>query len=106
MSVSVSAWEVALFKLKFLLRRNTHPSLVQVKFKGKQTNKQTKKVVIVFLGLNDFGGFKGRREMTRFQVVPFAISANFAFNLSVKVYAGQNPYKNGEFFFFLARKTQ
>ena len=60
-------------------------------------NKQ--KVVIVFLGLKDFGGFKGRREMSRFQVVPFTISANFGFNLSVKVYASENPYKNGEFLF-------
>ena len=64
---------------------------------NKQTNKQ--KVVIVFLGLKDFGGFKGRREMSRFQVVPFTISANFGFNLSVKVYASENPYKNGEFLF-------
>ena len=63
----------------------------------RKTNKQ--KVVIVFLGLKDFGGFKGRREMSRFQVVPFTISANFGFNLSVKVYASENPYKNGEFLF-------
>ena len=41
--------------------------------------------------------FKGRQEMSRFQVVPFAISANFCFNLSVKIYARENPYKNGEF---------
>ena len=61
-------------------------------------NKQ--KVVIVFLGLKDFGGFKGRREMSRFQVVPFTISANFGFNLSVKVYASENPYKNGDLFGF------
>ena len=66
----------------------------------RKTNKQTnKKVVIVFLGLKEFGGFKDRREMSRFQVVPFAISANFGFNLSVKVYASENPYKNGEFLF-------
>ena len=25
------------------------------------------------------------------------ISANFGFNLSMKVYARENPYKNGEF---------
>ena len=62
--------------------------------KGKK-NKETKKAVIVFLGLKHFGGFKGRREMPRFQVVPFAVSANFGFNLSVKVYASENPYKNG-----------
>ena len=37
--------------------------------------------------------------MSRFLVVPFAISANFGFNLSVKVYASENPYKNGEFLF-------
>ena len=35
--------------------------------------------------------------MARFQVVPFAISANFGFNLSVKIYARENPYKNAEF---------
>ena len=50
-----------------------------------------------FLGLKDCGGFKGRREMSRYQVVPFAISANFGCNLSAKVYAGENPYKNGDF---------
>ena len=38
---------------------------------NKQTNKQ--KVVIVFLGLKDWC-FKSRREMSRFQEVPFAIS--------------------------------
>ena len=62
-------------------------------------NKQTKKVVIAFLGLKDFGGFKGSREVSRFQVVPFAISANFGFNLFVKVCASENPDKNGEFLF-------
>lgn len=35
--------------------------------------------------------------MSRSQVVLFAISANFGFNLSAKVYARENPYKNGEF---------
>ena len=35
--------------------------------------------------------------MSRYQVVPFAISANFGRNLSTKVYAGKNPYKNGDF---------
>ena len=54
-------------------------------------------VFITFLGLKDCGGFKGRREMARYQVVPFAISANFGCNLSAKVYAGENPYKNGDF---------
>ena len=43
--------------------------------------------------------------MSRFQVVPFAISANFGFNLSVKIYARENPYKNGEFLIgFLVQK--
>ena len=50
-------------------------------------------VFITFLGLKDCGGFKGRREMSRYQVVPFAISANFGCNLSTKVYASENPYK-------------
>ena len=35
--------------------------------------------------------------MSRFQMVPFAISANFGFNFSVIVYAGENPYRNGQF---------
>ena len=35
--------------------------------------------------------------MSRYQVVPFAISANFGCNLSAKVCAGENPYKNGDF---------
>ena len=43
------------------------------------------------------GDFKGGPEVTRFQVVSFAISANFGFNLSVKVHARENPLKNGEF---------
>ena len=54
-------------------------------------------VLITFLGLKDCGGLKGRREMSRYQVAPFAISANFGSNLSAKVYAGGNPYKNGDF---------
>ena len=37
--------------------------------------------------------------MSRFQVVPFTISAKFGFNLFVKVYASENPYKTGEFLF-------
>ena len=69
------------------------PSRVKVKFKGKQKNP----VFITFLGLKDCGGFKGRREMSRYQVVPFAISANFGCSLSAKVYASENPYKNGDF---------
>ena len=64
---------------------------------GQIQRKAKNPVFIEFLGLKDFGGFKGRREMSRFQVVPIAISANFGFNLSVKVYARENPYKNGEF---------
>ena len=35
--------------------------------------------------------------MSRYQVVPFAISANFGCNLSAKVYAAESPYKNGDF---------
>ena len=42
--------------------------------------------------------------MSRFQVVSFAISANFGFNLSVKVYARENPHKNGEFLVGFYRK--
>ena len=63
-----------------------------------QIQRKTKNpVFITFLGLKHCGGFKGRREMARYQVVPFAISANFGCNLSAKVYAGENPYKNGDF---------
>ena len=73
-----------------------------------QIQRKTKNpVFITFLGLKDCGGFKGRREKSRYQVVPFAIAANFGCNLSAKVYASENPYKNGDFFgWFLARKTQ
>ena len=42
--------------------------------------------------------------MSRYQVVPFAISANFGCNLSAKVYAGENPYKNGDFLVGLERE--
>ena len=35
--------------------------------------------------------------MSRYQVVLFAISANFGCNLSAKVYAGENQYKDGDF---------
>ena len=63
-----------------------------------QIQRKTKNpVFITFFGLKDCGGFKGRREMSRYQVVPFAISANFGCNLSAKVYASENPFKNGDF---------
>ena len=64
----------------------------------RSNSKENKKPsFITFLGLKDCGGFKGRKEMSRYQVVPFAISANVGCNLSAKVYAGENPYKNGDF---------
>ena len=60
-----------------------------------QIQRKTKKpVFITILGLKDCGGFKGRREVSRYQV--FAISANFDCNLFAKVYAGESPYKNGD----------
>ena len=63
-----------------------------------QIQRKTKNpVFITILGLKDCGGFKGRREVSRYHVVPFAISANFGCNLSAKVYAGENQYKNGDF---------
>ena len=63
-----------------------------------QIQRKTKSpVFITFLGLKDCGGFKGRREKSLYQVVPFAIAANFGCNLSAKVYASENPYKNGDF---------
>ena len=65
-----------------------------------QIQRKTKNpVFITILGLKDCGGFKGRREVSQYQVVPFAISANFGcINLSAKVYAGESesPYKNGD----------
>ena len=44
--------------------------------------------------------------MARFQVVPFAISANFGFNLSMKIYARENPYKNAEFLVAFSTKKK
>ena len=78
--------------------RAVYPSRVQVKFKEKQKTH----FFIAILGLKYCGGFKqyhfkGRQEISRCQVVPFAISANFGGNLSAKVYAGENPYINGNF---------
>ena len=64
---------------------------------GRIQRKTKKTVFITFFGLKDCGGFKGRREVSRYQVVPFAISANFGRNLSAKVYASENPYKNAVF---------
>ena len=68
----------------------------------RSNSKENKKPsFITFLGLKDCGGFKGRREMSRYQVVPFAISANFGCNLSANVDAStdasENPCKNGDF---------
>ena len=73
-----------------------------------QIQRKTKKSFFfpTFLGLKDCVGFKGRREISRYQVVPFAILTNFGFNLSVIACAAENPYKNGEFGWFSARKTQ
>ena len=68
---------------------------------GQNERKTKSPGFIVFLCLKDFGGFKGRREMSRFQVVSFAISSKFGFNISAKVYARENPYTDGEFLFFL-----
>ena len=86
-------WLSKTFSGNFL--RAGHPSRVQVKFQGKQ--QQEKTAFITILGLKDCGGFKGRQEMSGYKVVPFAISANFGCNLSANVYAGENPYKKGEF---------
>ena len=66
----------------------------QVKLKGKRDNQ----FFIVLHGLKDF-------RMSRFQVVPFTISANFGFHPCMKIYARENPYKNGAVFgSFLAQK--
>ena len=42
--------------------------------------------------------------MSRYQVVQFAISANFGCILSTKVYASENPYKSGDFLVGLWRE--
>ena len=45
--------------------------------------------------------------MLRFQVVLFAVSATLGFNnLSMKVYARENPYKNGVFLVGFKRKKK
>ena len=62
-------------------------------------------VFITFFGSKDCSGFKGRREMSRYQVVPFAISANFGCNLSTKVYASENPCKNAIFWLVFSAKN-
>ena len=72
---------------------------------GRIQRKTKKTVFITFFGLKDCGGFKRRREMSRYQVVPFAISANFGCNLSAKVYASENPYKNAVFWSVLSAKN-
>ena len=64
---------------------------------GQIQTKTKNPVFITIVGLKDCGGFKGRREMSRYQLPPFAISANFGRNLSAKVYAGGNPYKKAIF---------
>ena len=44
--------------------------------------------------------------MSRFQVVPFAISADFGFNPSVKIYARDNPYKMANFWLVFSAKKK
>ena len=71
-----------------------------------QIHRKTKNLVfITILGLKDCSGFKGRQEMSRYQVGPFAISANFGCNLSAKVYAGENPYKMAIFWLVFSAKN-
>ena len=83
--------------------RAVYPSWVQVKFKGKR--KKSLFFFFTFLGLKDCVGFKDRRTMSRYQVEPFAIFTNFGFNLSVKVCARENPYKNCEFWLVFSAKN-
>ena len=64
---------------------------------GRIQRKTKNPVFITILGFKDCGGFKGRQEMSRYQVLPFEISANFGCNLSAKVYAGESLYKNGDY---------
>ena len=66
-------------------------STVQVKFKGKQKIP----VFIAFLGLKYFGGFKGKREVSLFQVRYRSqfLQTSVFFKDSFR----ENPSKNGEF---------
>ena len=43
--------------------------------------------------------------MLRYQVVPFVISENFGYNLSAKVYAGENPTKIAIFWLVFSAKN-
>ena len=71
-----------------------------------QIQRKTKNpVFITILGLKNCGGHKSRQEMSRYQVVPFAISANFGCNFSAKVYAGENTYKMAIFWLFFSAKN-
>ena len=58
-------WLSKTFSGRFL--RAVYPSRVRVNLKGKQKKKT---VFIAFRGSKDFGGFKDRQEMSRFQVLP------------------------------------
>ena len=56
----------------------------------RSNSKENEKRVVfffTFLGLKYCVGVKGKRTMSRYQVVPFAIFTNFGFNLVVKVCA-------------------
>ena len=65
--------------------------------------RKTNCIRFLFLGLKDLGDFRGRQERSRFLVVPFAISANFGFKLSVKIYARKSIQKWRIFGWYLAQ---
>ena len=48
---------------------------------------------------------KTDERLSPYQVVPFAIFTNIGFNLSVKVCARENPYKNCEFWLIFSVKN-
>jgi len=60
------------------------PSRAQAKFRVfKEKQKQNKKVFIILLGLKDFHGFEGVREMSTFPLVPFAFVATFGLDQDI-----------------------
>ena len=70
-------------------------------------NGNEKKVVFffTFLCVKDCVGFKSRREISRYEVVPFAILTNFGFNLSMKACALENPYEMASFWLVFSAKN-
>ena len=72
-----SCWEIFLAFQDFFWKFCSHCLLIT---RSGQTQRETRQPVFIVLhGLKDF-------RMSRFQVVPFTISANFGFHLCVKIH--------------------